>query len=244
MDDIIAHVDIRLFGQERNSLKDIDRIASESMLHAFTLSPHAITFYFSSEEQNTTGTASLSIPYTMLSDMIMPRSILSPFVMVRTKDPVTGLTAEQALQLGAMKFCVRYANRNKDDTTSGMCTGPEAFIMLMQNRYMPVEARLPLAQRKLCRKAEELMDGLVDADNDANYAYAGGGTMWTPIAAGNAAHAEEILAKLILSFRAPAVNSPAAHARLAKNLKAIDANLAKISALKPDLMRTRSQGLD
>ncbi len=199
------------------------------MLQAFTLSPHAITFFFSSEEKERTGTPSVSVAYASLASSIGPASVLTPFVEIAGKDPVTGLTADEAVKLGADKFYARYTDRTKDYTTAGMRRPAEAFIELVTPRNERLAKLLPPVQREQYARAKALMNELARARYDADDAF-GNGKDLPVVSSGDFMDATETLARMLPSLGAPAMTDPTARARAGKNLQVSDARYAGLVA--------------
>jgi len=207
-----------------------DIAVTPEVLNTFTLAKQSITFVFADANAKLLGRRSVSLSYMLMQEYLNPHGPLARFLSLDGKDPVTELTAEEALKLGAIAFSNRYTARTKDDSTAGMRNSLDVFTTLVKKRNDAVMAKLPKLRQTQCRKARELLYSLVNARYDAQTAQAGGGTMWLFQADVDAGGAEETLAEMLTSLSAPA-KSPTARTRMAANLKAIDANFAKLRAL-------------
>ena len=203
-------------------------IVTPEMLEVFTLSQLNITFTFSDTDAKTLSKHAISLSYMLFQEYLNPNGPLAKFLSVDGKDPVTGLTAEEAVKMGAVSFSNRYYERTKDDSDAGMRQSALVYCALVSARNDALIAKLPTVRQQQCRKARELLYRLADVEYDAQYADAGGGTLWEIQCDDFHGDAEATLARMIPSLRNPSVNSPTVHARLVKNLRAIDANYAKL----------------
>ncbi len=201
----------------------------------YTISEKAITFVFEPNKVVPLAvTLYIGIPFTTLKDYLNPNGVLYDLLISDvqiTRDPVTGLTAEEALKLGSDKFVGRYQAKKKDDSEVGTREACYVYSALISTRNNLLANALPAERQWRFEQVRELLDRLLKAHFDALEARDGFGTIQLDFRADAAAEKEETLAKVLASLQHPLQNL-AARAAAAKALRSAETNLTGLTHVK------------
>lgn len=196
-------------------------------LTTFTLSAKAITFVFApgTVDAHRSTAVYLNIPFAQLTDCLNTHGALYDWLQTSAhllvRDPVTGVAAVGARQLGSDAFVTRYQAKTKDASEVGTRSAYYVYSMLIYTHNHLQADMLPAERQGQWQQAEDLLDRLVRAHYDALAARDGFGTMQVDFRSVTVAEKEETLASVLANLQQPLTN----HAARAEAVKALlDAN--------------------
>jgi hypothetical protein len=149
------------------------------------------------------------------------------------RDPVTKLTAQQAVTLGATKFIDLYEKDTQDETTAGMRSATDTYAQLRREINDRAVGKRSKAQRTLIEDARACCTDIASAYLDIDEASSGGGTMYEIENASAMVDVETALGKVILSMEKPASN-PAGKQAAMKIPATLLANIKRLPSAYTD----------
>lgn len=144
------------------------------------------------------------------------------------KDPVTGLTAEKAVQLGAAKFSTFYEKKSQDSySTVGMVNMWSTFTQLRRYVNDRAVAKRTKKQQALIATIRSYCNNIRSAYIDIEEASAGGGTMYHIFRAAGMIDVETTIGKVLLSMEQPKTN-PRGRQQANKTITSLVANIRNL----------------
>jgi hypothetical protein len=203
----------------------------------FTLSRTAITFLFppGAAGNASEGEYAVKVPYAALWSYLNPSGPLTAFmgstgpVPGLARDPVTGLTAHEAVMLGCDKFRDRYCTVNRDSSTAGLVEAMNVYTRLRVTENANQLLGLLPAQRKQYYRASDTVDALIDAYMDVVISIdLGSGTS---IISGEAeTKGMDALGACIEALRTPTVVDPTARRQTKADLRIMRTQALSLTA--------------
>lgn len=144
---------------------------------------------------------------------------LVPLTQAQDKPPFH-LPCDQVLRMGLDKYVAHYTAANHDDSTAGNIQACDSYARCRRSANDAQSRALSPMRRDQVAQTRRTLDALADACDVYTYLSAGGGTMWSQMAAGEHAVREDFLATLIAALRWPASRSFAARRQADAALRA------------------------
>ncbi len=128
-----------------------------------------------------------------------------------TRDPLTGLTAADAMQMGSEKFVTRYQAKTRDASEAGTRSAQDIYSLLLYTRSHLLANALPAERQGQFQQADALLERLVDAHYAALAARDGFGTMQLDLHAAAVTVQQETLTQVLAGLQQPQANPTARH---------------------------------
>lgn len=122
--------------------------------------------------------------------------------------------------MGLDKYVARYMAATHDDSTAGNIQACDSYAQCRRSANNARARALFPVRRDQVAQVRRTLDILADACDLYTYLSAGGGTMWSQMAAGEHAVREDFLAALIADLRRPASRSSTARRQAEAALRA------------------------
>ncbi|HEY3379408.1 MAG TPA: hypothetical protein VGL77_18170 [Armatimonadota bacterium] len=155
------------------------------------------------------------------------------------KDPITGLTAEKAVELGANRFVDLYGEKTQDETTIGMCGAALTYAQLRRYINDCATVKRTKKQQALIMTVRSCCIEIMTAYINVDEASSGGGTIHRVEWASGMIEVETTLGKVILSMEKPKPD-PQGRRAAAKIFTALIANLHKLPTAYADDPESRN----
>lgn len=146
-------------------------------------------------------------PALAVTGLLLPS--LASLGLARDRSPLR-LPCDQVARMGLKRYFARYTAAAHDDSTAGSIRACDSYARCRRSVSDGQARALSPARRAQVAQVRRSLDALGDACYDYTIISAGGGTIWSQLAAGDRASREDFLAALIADLRRTGVPSPAA----------------------------------